>query len=155
MPHKCLLKQGVAHLVGSGLDVEFMFTQRRHGIQVDIKVNSDVQKLSEKGFPYHIHEAPVSTDCASTKKHLDSFNRNPNGSDPAYKCNPNAPELCEQGDLSGKHSVLKGDVNTYTYMEYNLPHLKNLYGTTSVVIHLPNANKTRLACATIQDKHPK
>ncbi|KAI0244547.1 Cell surface superoxide dismutase [Cu-Zn] 4 [Massospora cicadina] len=124
---------------------------KHNGVKVDVHVNRDFSSLSSTGFPYHIHEAPVSgNDCMSTKKHLDNFKRNPDGSN--YKCDPKVPHMCEQGDLSGKYSVLNGTITHITYVDSNLPHVKALYGETSVVVHLPDKNKTRLACATISKK---
>ena len=54
-------------------------------------------------FEYHIHELPVpsSGDCMGTGAHLDPFQR---GEQPP--CDPSQPQMCQVGDLSGKHGKI-------------------------------------------------
>ena len=53
-----------------------------------------------KELVYHIHDQPVPADgnCTGTKAHLDPYIR---GEKPP--CDPTMPQMCQVGDLSGKH----------------------------------------------------
>ncbi|KAI9291845.1 hypothetical protein K502DRAFT_284887, partial [Neoconidiobolus thromboides FSU 785] len=100
-------------------------------------------------YPYHIHQSPVAPDCTSTKKHLDPFDVNPNGNSTTYSCKMDDFSTCEVGDLSGKFGKLKGGATSYTLFDPTLPKVSELVGQRSIVIHLNDAAKTRIGCATI------
>ncbi|EEY18399.1 cytosolic Cu/Zn superoxide dismutase [Verticillium alfalfae VaMs.102] len=68
------------------------------GVGVEFKVT--FSNLPKEGgpFAYHIHDSPATDgNCTSTRAHLDPYKRGQ-----AIPCNPEAPETCEVGDLSGK-----------------------------------------------------
>ena len=100
---------------------------------------------------YHIHVNPVPWDgnCSATLGHLDPYER---GEKPA--CNASEPEICQAGDLSGKHgtmSPLAGSSFQLSYFDLYLstePGDDAFIGNRSVVIH--SNNKTRLACANFE-----
>jgi hypothetical protein len=97
---------------------------------------------------YHIHVDPVPSDgnCSATLGHLDPYER---GDTPA--CNASEPEICQAGDLSGKHgkmSPLPGSSWQLSYFDMYLstePGDDAFFGNRSIVVH--SNNKTRLACA--------
>lgn len=96
-------------------------------------------------FMYHIHAKPVPADgnCTGTGAHLDPYHY---GEEKA--CDASKPEICQTGDLSGKHG--KFDTNEFS-AEYTdlysatLPTDPAFFGNLSFVLHL--ANKTRIGCA--------
>jgi hypothetical protein len=96
-------------------------------------------------WTYHLHKAPVPADgnCTATLSHLDPF-----GAGATVPCNPDTPELCEVGDLSGKYGKIESSPFS---AEYTDPFAStkegdvSFFGDKSFVIHY--ANSTRLACA--------
>ncbi|CAG8455837.1 8943_t:CDS:2 [Paraglomus occultum] len=107
-------------------------------------------------YAYHIHQYPVpnSGDCNLTGGHL-----SPSGYPDGAPCDPNIPNLCQEGDLSGKHGKLPGfPSGQILYRQYQDPYLKwvnptdTIFGR-SVVIHYPNG--TRYACANIYAGYPE
>lgn len=101
-------------------------------------------------FGYHIHVDPVPEDgnCTKTLAHLDPFAR---GEDPA--CDPDAPETCQVGDLSGKYGKIPEGNDTFI-ATFTDPYvtLKEgpgaFFGNRSFVFHY--ANKTRITCANFE-----
>lgn len=95
---------------------------------------------------YHIHAlaVPANGNCTATLGHLDPTNR---GESPA--CDPTRPDLCQVGDLSGKHGNITTDGDfTAQYTDAFLstdPGSMSFFGDKSVVIHTSNA--TRITCA--------
>lgn len=103
---------------------------------------------SEGGpFIYHLHDQPVPEDgnCTSTLAHLDPYERGE-----TTPCDPNAPQTCQVGDLSGKHGNITGDTDA-TYTD-NFASLKEgigaFFGNRSLVFHF--GNKTRITCANFE-----
>ncbi|KAK3337107.1 superoxide dismutase [Cercophora scortea] len=101
-------------------------------------------------FPYHLHVNPVPANgnCTATLAHLDPFAR---GEDPV--CDPNAPETCQVGDLSGKHGKIPLGVDPFvvTYTDLYASTLEGIgafFGNRSLVVHF--ANKTRITCASFE-----
>ncbi|KAG8934442.1 hypothetical protein FRC03_003431 [Tulasnella sp. 419] len=101
-------------------------------------------------YSYHIHTNPIGDDgdCAKALGHLDPLQLTD-----SLLCNPDYPEYCQEGDLSGKHGKLKGtDDGSVSSHGYNddyvrfFPEDLSILGR-SVVIHA--ANKTRIACGNI------
>jgi len=119
------------------------------GIQIETNLRAD---LISRDHMYHIHEAVVmpGVDCAAAGDHVDSWSVN----DPGYDiCDPNAPQFCHVGDLSGKHDTLDFGVDFEygEYMDYNL-YVSNLTNR-SIVIHGTNLDSTtRFACANVVGK---
>lgn len=98
---------------------------------------------------YHIHTNPVvNGNCTETLGHFDPFD----ATTPSPFCEPYAPEDCEVGDLSGKHS------NFVWSMPYNASYIDSyaslaegeaaFFGNLSFVVHYDNG--TRLACANFE-----
>ncbi|KAI9933690.1 hypothetical protein ASPWEDRAFT_104112 [Aspergillus wentii DTO 134E9] len=97
-------------------------------------------------YPYHIHVSPVSQEnCTTTGAHLDPYIR---GETPP--CDPNHPNTCQVGDLSGKHSPIYVAPNEpfaveYTDLFLSLDKKNPAYiGNRSIVVHAPNSS--RLNC---------
>ncbi|RIB00299.1 superoxide dismutase, partial [Gigaspora rosea] len=110
-------------------------------------------------YPYHVHEhAYYDGSCDSTGGHLDPYGV---GNVTGYVCDPNTPDKCEAGDLSGKHGKLQGTLDGNVMTKYTDQYI-SLNGTTTlengvigraVVIHQtyapPGASPARIACANI------
>lgn len=84
----------------------------------------------------------------ATLAHHDPFIR---GAD--TPCDPDAPETCEVGDMSGKHGGIaageKNFVDSYVDLyESTKPGIGAFFGNRSVVIHA--ADKSRIACANFE-----
>lgn len=96
---------------------------------------------------YHLHDQPVPEDgnCTKTLAHLDPYERGE-----LTPCDPNAPQTCQVGDLSGKHGNITGDIDA-TYTD-NFASLKEgigaFFGNRSIVVHF--GNKTRITCANFE-----
>ncbi|KAG8917984.1 hypothetical protein FRC00_012995, partial [Tulasnella sp. 408] len=136
------------------------------GTYVKVEVYEGLRSDDAQGngpYSYHIHTNPVSADgnCTSTKGHLDPLTVTD-----AVTCNPDTPEYCEEGDLSGKHGKMNGTtdgtVNAFGYTDEFLRFFPEFNGETllincfpeelsilgrSIVIH--DRNKTRIACGNI------
>ena len=123
-------------------------------------------------FSYHIHTHPIipsrpcpppeggggnntSNGCDAAKGHLDLGPPAPEGGD-KKKCDPQKPDECETGDLSGKHGLLpafSGGISVWTeYFDHSIPIGRTgeegqLVGR-SIVVH--DASGTRIACANIE-----
>ncbi|CAG8719920.1 14766_t:CDS:2, partial [Gigaspora rosea] len=95
------------------------FTEEDNGIRVNVDLTSG---MTDGPYPYHVHEYSIDNtgSCESAGNHLD-----PTGADkvPGYKCNPEKPELCEYGDLSGKYGELPGSPSGMTGNEYIDPFI--------------------------------
>ncbi|OJJ49781.1 hypothetical protein ASPZODRAFT_1026982 [Penicilliopsis zonata CBS 506.65] len=98
-------------------------------------------------YPYHIHldRVPQDGNCYSAGGHLDPYDR---GEQPA--CDPNQPQTCQLGDLSGKHSPVYVAPNAQFEAEYTDLFLSTTKGSDayignrSIVVHAPDG--TRLNC---------
>ena len=84
----------------------------------ELKLNftSATSLSSSNGSKYHVHTAMPATSCSEALGHYDPLNsgRTCTPADLA----PNAPSLCEMGDLSGKHGNIAWSVaagNRYSY----------------------------------------
>ncbi|KAF9284533.1 hypothetical protein BGZ68_004633 [Mortierella alpina] len=144
-----------AHIDMSGIKATFTFTPLgdNNGKGADVAINivnglsTTAAALPAVGFEYHIHVNPVTNnDCMTTGGHLDPTNVG------AAKCNPAAPEKCQEGDLSGKHGNLKPTESgalapiTYTDKEIHFTGVNTTIVGRSIVIH---NNVTRIACANL------
>lgn len=99
---------------------------------------------------YHIHERPVpeSGNCNDTGKHFDKY-----GVTDEYKCDKSQPQLCQLGDLSGKHGIIAfnpdgSDNSNNAYHDDFLstsPENIAYFGNLSVVVHR-RRDSFRLAC---------
>lgn len=94
--------------------------------------------------------APVPEDgnCTATLAHLDPFIRGE-----ATPCNPDLPETCQVGDLSGKFGEISTEEDTWetSYVDLYASTLEGIgafFGNRSIVIHYPN--KTRITCANFE-----
>jgi hypothetical protein len=99
-------------------------------------------------FPYHIHDKRVPEDgnCTATAAHLDPFLR---GEDPV--CDPEFPQTCQVGDLSGKYKKITSDPFEIKYHDdFGSMNVGNgaSIPDRSIVIHF--ANKTRITCANFE-----
>lgn len=111
------------------------------------------------GHPFHVHEFNVKIpgNCSSAGPHLDPtlVGKVPPGQ--TYKCDPTQLDKCEVGDLSGKYGPLipNGDGIVQTiYHDHSLkPNGDYGIAGRSVVVHLPDVNRTRLDCADIISLH--
>jgi hypothetical protein len=92
----------------------------------------------------------VNGNCSSAGGHLRPFG----GPEDTVKCDPSHPELCQVGDLSGKHGNITREslTNGNKFMiTYNDPFVSAIqgseafFGSRSIVVHA--ANLTRLNCA--------
>ncbi|KAF9358871.1 hypothetical protein BGX26_000735 [Mortierella sp. AD094] len=139
----------------SSIKGTFLFTpldKSPTGATVTINIESGLTKkfsiLPTVGFEYHIHVKPVGLggDCMATGGHLDPTNVG------MTKCDPAAPEKCQEGDLSGKHGNLKptksGAIPEFNYVDKQIAFtgIDTTIVGRSVVIH---NNGTRVACGNI------
>ncbi|KPI43738.1 Cell surface Cu-only superoxide dismutase 5 [Cyphellophora attinorum] len=101
-------------------------------------------------YVYHIHVDPVvNGNCSSAGGHLRPFG----GPEDTVKCDPSHPELCQVGDLSGKHGNITQEAltNGKFMIMYNDLYVNAIqgneafFGSRSIVVHA--ANLTRLNCA--------
>jgi len=144
-----------AHIDMSGIKATFTFTplgdDSDQGANVAINIvsglSTKVAAIPAVGFEYHIHVNPVTNnDCMTTGGHLDPTNVG------AAKCDPAAPEKCQEGDLSGKHGNLMPTESgalapiTYTDKQIHFTGVNSTIVGRSVVIH---NNVTRIACANL------
>ena len=135
------------------------------GVVVDLTFDD----ASTGPFSYHIHTHPIvpsrpcppseggggnnsSNGCDAAKGHLDLGPPAPGGGD-KKKCDPQKPDECETGDLSGKHGLLpafSGGISVWTeYLDHSIPigEEGQLVGR-SIVVH--DASGARIACANIE-----
>ncbi|MCJ1386637.1 hypothetical protein MMC17_009763 [Xylographa soralifera] len=96
-------------------------------------------------FLYHIHESPVPSDgnCTGTGAHLDPYVR---GELPP--CDPSTPQMCQVGDLVGKHGNITTSPFQANYLDLYISDQAGanaFFGNRSLVIH--SSNTTRLTCA--------
>lgn len=135
----------VAKLTGGAVEGFVRATAGAGGKGVDFEVSIKSVTGDLKPAGYHIHDAPVTTDCASTLAHLDPYQRGA-----ATPCDATKPETCEVGDLAGKHGKI--DVVPYSKSYNDLyastkPGIGAFFGNRSIVIHAGDEAKTRIACA--------
>ncbi|KAF9315567.1 hypothetical protein BG003_002880 [Podila horticola] len=134
----------------NGVQAYFKFTPLGPGIpgaQVEIAGAIKVQAVKPTGFEYHIHEKPVgpNNDCMATGGHLDPAKFGDG------HCNPATPDMCQEGDLSGKHGNLEPSVVPLSAIKYVDKYLlwegiaTTIVGR-SVVVH---NNGTRIACGDL------
>ncbi|TPX41766.1 hypothetical protein SeMB42_g05426 [Synchytrium endobioticum] len=95
-------------------------------------------------FPWHIHASAVSgTNCASAGGHLNLLNV-----DELQTCDPNnAAATCATGNLAGQCEAI-GESGSKSCISH-LFTLEDILDK-AVVIHLNDANKTRISCGTIR-----
>ena len=86
--------------------VIFSPSSANDGVKVEVKLYSF--PIEGGPFTYHIHDQPVSGNgnCTLTLAHLDPFIRGQN-----VPCDPNRPQSCEVGDLSGKHGKIPNNIS--------------------------------------------
>ncbi|KAF9434554.1 hypothetical protein BGZ76_007814 [Entomortierella beljakovae] len=131
--------------------IDMFDAENAGGATVTINIASGLTKkfsILPTGFEYHIHVKPVGQgdDCMATGGHLDPTNIG------SAKCIPEKPEMCQEGDLSGKHGNLKptesGAIQEITYQDRQISFSGS--ATTivgrSIVIH---NNGVRVACGNI------
>lgn len=115
------------------------------GIQIDLK---GIERAAGFGnYSYHIHTNPVGPDgdCMATKGHFDPNNA---GSKP---CDPDQPELCQAGDLSGKYGKISSSEDSVSmhivdpFLKFS-PSEQGIIGR-SFVLHAPDSS--RVACGNI------
>ncbi|EGY18390.1 hypothetical protein VD0002_g5519 [Verticillium dahliae] len=122
------------------------------GVGVEFKVT--FSNLPKEGgpFAYHIHDSPATDgNCTSTRAHLDPYKRGQ-----AIPCNPEAPETCEVGDLSGKHGFVESSDDPFeaTYVDPYSSLIEgqgSFFGNRSFVLHF-SSNLTRITCANFELK---
>ncbi|KAJ2896098.1 uncharacterized protein MKZ38_005889 [Zalerion maritima] len=133
---------------------EFSAVTAPDGVGVMFKVALENLPTEGGPFSYHVHVDPVPEEgnCTLALAHLDPFIR---GEDPV--CDPEAPETCQVGDLSGKYGKAGETGSTYqnVFWDEFLSMVEGpgaFFGNRSVVLHF--ANKTRIACANFELKNP-
>ncbi|KAI9840881.1 MAG: hypothetical protein M1838_003868 [Thelocarpon superellum] len=99
-------------------------------------------------FLYHIHDQPVPADgnCTGTLAHLDPYIR---GETPP--CDPNNPQRCQVGDLSGKYGKIQTSPFSASFVDLYASTVNGIgafFGNRSITLHY--ANTTRLTCASFQ-----
>ncbi|GJJ68358.1 hypothetical protein EMPS_00704 [Entomortierella parvispora] len=152
------LISSISAVLTGGVQATFTFAPLADspvGATVTVVTRKLPSPAPEAGFEYHIHVNPVgpNNDCGATGGHLD-----PTNVGMATTCDPDTPEKCQEGDLSGKHGNLmpedlpEGDVVVYvdvlTYVDHQLQFSgedTTIVGR-SVVVH---SNGTRIACANL------
>ncbi|KAK0254677.1 Cell surface superoxide dismutase [Cu-Zn] 4 [Friedmanniomyces endolithicus] len=124
----------------------FIISSTSDGNGVYVQVNVSNLPASGGPFLYHIHLNPIdsSGNCSTAGSHLDPYNATE-----AFVCDPANPQMCQVGDMSGKHGGIANGTNyTVSYVDQ---YLSTQYGTPaffgnrSIVVHF--ANKTILTCA--------
>ncbi|RDW67722.1 hypothetical protein BP6252_09118 [Coleophoma cylindrospora] len=119
-----------------------------NGIGVTFKVKFENLPTSGGPFPYHLHVNPVADDgnCTGTLAHLDPFIRGE-----TEACNPDLPQTCQVGDLSGKYGKIDSDPFTAEFSDdfaSTADGIGAFFGNRSFVVHF--ANKTRITCANFK-----
>ncbi|KAK6355905.1 hypothetical protein TWF718_000284 [Orbilia javanica] len=133
--------------------VRLNFTGTEDGVGVLVHACfTGISETQPGPYPYHIHDFVVGEggNCTATGGHLDPYVRR---DDPP--CDPEAPETCEIGDLSGKHGKASEEASTGTwctsyvdkYLSFDSEDVAFIGNDRSIVVH--NANKTRIACGNI------
>jgi len=133
-----------AELNQDGISGTVTFTQVEGATSADIAV--DITGFTDEQLPvsYHVHTMPIKSGCGadSTGGH-----HNPLGVD-NVGCSTSAQDLCEQGDLSGKHGALTTLTVDATYTDTNI----ELFGENSIVgrsVVFHDNTGARIACADI------
>lgn len=145
-----------------------LFTQLKANPYSDVSVFLDLS-YGRSGTPatqkhhWHIHKYPISTEtdndescCGSTGAHWNPYNIDTSISSYKVNCRPDCPFACEIGDLSGKHKMLNLSANVgkfpskYFFKDTTawMSGLSSMIGR-SVVIHGPDEDGRRIACANI------
>lgn len=88
---------------------------------------------------------PKDGNCTGTLAHHDPFVR---GEDP--KCDPEEPQTCQVGDLSGKYGGIESGEEDYSESYVDMyastkPGIGAFFGNRSIVVHM--SDKSRIACA--------
>jgi len=136
-----------ALLTGDGIAANVTF-QWIEGLGTYVSIAATGLTNTTGMYPYHIHTHPITGDCNTALGHLD-----PLMVGDGFACPMDAPWLCQEGDLSGKHGYLMGTTGTamasYTdqYVRF-YPQDFSILGR-SVVIHASNMTDVRLACGNI------
>ncbi|EEH17868.1 hypothetical protein PABG_00431 [Paracoccidioides brasiliensis Pb03] len=132
--------RGVVNVTGGPGGVGVMYHAKFWGFPNETEVGGT--------FPWHVHVEPVNSsgNCNSTLAHLDLKMR---GEMPP--CNASMPQMCQEGDLSGKYGDIRnasnGSVYEVTFMD-NFTSVKDglgsYVGNRSIVVHFKNT--TRINC---------
>ncbi|CAG8534466.1 465_t:CDS:2 [Dentiscutata erythropus] len=127
-----------------GITGTVTFTEKDSKIEVHVKITSGLNDTTGK-YPYHVHDFAINStgSCESAGEHLDPFGV---GKVAGYVCNPQTPEKCEAGDLSGKHGPLPGTPSGSVTEKYTdrfislsgTPTLQNGVIGRSLVLHTPH-----------------
>jgi len=141
-----------ASVIGNGIEAKLEFTGYTDGRPTKVSFEAFKGLLDNGNSPYlyHVHTNPITPDgdCNSALGHLDPLNATE-----ALTCDPDFPQYCQEGDLSGKYGTIKGTksgkISTFEYSTNLLRYFPQDFSILgrSVVIH--SANKTRLACGNI------
>ncbi|TPX33121.1 hypothetical protein SmJEL517_g03952 [Synchytrium microbalum] len=128
---------------GIGGSVTFVDSDGAIRIRADV---TGLDKLDGPEFLWHIHVKSITNNnCTSAGGHLNLLNIN----EEATNCTSNDKTwntTCATGNLAGKFGALtKGGTNTGIDHSFTLAQIQG----KSVVIHLKDATKTRIACADI------
>lgn len=139
-------QQWLARLEGKAVQGEVYISQGPGGNGIAVQANFAGLPATGGPFLYHIHENPVNADgnCSSAGGHLIPYPSE-------YPCpSMDRAEVCEAGDLSGKHGKINGTEFAANYVESYVsnndePGCEQCMTDRALVVHY--ANKTAIACA--------
>uniref|UniRef100_A0A0S1MJM9 Cu/Zn superoxide dismutase n=1 Tax=Phakopsora pachyrhizi TaxID=170000 RepID=A0A0S1MJM9_PHAPC len=124
----------------------FYLNENEVGVSLVISGLNIVLPHIEHNYHVHAHALPIDGNCDGALGHYTT-----QGIPDSFVCNPEQSQLCQEGDLSGKHKKLSGNlpVVRLSYSDKYLklfPDNQSIVGK-SVVIH--GQNGSRLACGNI------
>lgn len=143
----------IAYISGpNGVSGRFQFSSPENSewVNMVISMSGMLQYNRTDGFPYHVHEQPISSDgnCSSALGHFKSSETRP-------ACQSTIPNYCQEAELSLRHGNLPGEVDIFT-LRYN-DNAIYLQGSNSIVgksIVIHGANMSRIACGNLESWVP-
>jgi len=144
--------QAAAVVTGNGITGHLSFTGYLNGQPSTVSVVSFTGLFDNANSPYlhAFHTNPIAPDgnCDSAFGVLDPMNVTQ-----SLVCDPDFPQYCQQGDMSGKYGPLSGTssgvVSAFSFPSNLVRFFPQDFSILGRSIVISAANKTRLACGNI------
>ncbi|TPX41762.1 hypothetical protein SeMB42_g05423 [Synchytrium endobioticum] len=152
-PHDVWVYFNGSHQQNHGINGVVMFSQSAFGANsaTRVTVNLTSPQPSQR-YLYHVHEWAVpGGNCRGTGDHWNPYSVNYTTDG---KCDPADETTCQAGDLCGKMGTMIPD-STGRFVATRLDNtlqVESILGR-SITVHLDDAARTPIACATIGSKH--